>query len=205
MEIIAYFILALFIIRLIIVAVNFITNPVVPPGKRLKDDILISVVIRADNESPKLNFLLELLSKINNDNMEILVGMYNPVQFNIDNLKKRAAADKRLRIIEIKSLKKGWKEHYQVNYKIGNYARGNYILFLDQNIELRGGILEQLVSLMKYQKIKFLTLFPYYDLHKDAEWLTLPILNNICLSSFPFWKIMNSSNFNYVKPDQGFS
>ena len=198
MEIIVYIILALFVVRLIIVAANFITSPIVPRGQRLKEDILISIIIRADTESPKLTFLLELLNKINNDHIEIIIGMYNPVGFKCDNLLKITEKDKKVRLIDITKLKKGWKENSQINYKLCNYARGNYSLFLDPNIEVRGGILEQLIFLMKQNKIQFITLFPYYDLHKKVEWLTLPILNNICLSSFPFWKILNSTNFNYA-------
>ena len=204
MEIFVYFVLSLFIIRLIIVASNFVTKPVIPPGRRLKEDILISILIRADHYSPKLGFLLELLSKITNPKLEIILGMYDPVGFNNENLKIYLEADKRIKIIHIKSLKKDWKEQYQINYILGNYARGNYILFLDQDIELRGGIFEQLIAYMKLHKVNLITLFPYYSLHKDAEWLTLPILNNICLSTFPIWKIMNSSNNHYVLASEYF-
>ena len=155
-------------------------------------------MIRADHYSPKLVFLLELLGKITNPEIEILLGIYDPVGFNNENIKKYIENDKRIRVINIKSLKKNWKEQYQIYYILGSYARGNYLLFLDQDIELRGGVFEQLIAYMKLNKISLVTLFPFYSLHKYEEWITLPILNNICLSSFPIWKILNSSNRHYV-------
>ncbi|MEG1586918.1 MAG: glycosyltransferase [Bacteroidales bacterium] len=184
MDILLFVILGMLALRVVVTIINYSFRPYLPTVRRIKDEPLISLLINGDNESARMRHMLELLSRVHYPNMEILVGIYNPQEKSLSDIQKAALSDKRVRILEIKNLQKGWREDNQISNILGKQAKGSYLLFMDPDVELRGGILEILVSYMRAHKLGLISIFPSYDVRNRAEWLTFPILNQLYLSLY---------------------
>ncbi|MEG1904266.1 MAG: hypothetical protein RR212_07705 [Bacteroidales bacterium] len=184
MDILILILLVLLSLRLVVALINYFFRPYLPTVRRIKEAPLISLLINGDNDKARMRHILELLTKVHYPELEIIVGIYNPQSISLEEIKKVAALDKRVRIFEIKKLQKGWREENQISAILGNEAKGSYLLFMNPDIELRGGILEILVTYMKARRLGLMSVFPSYDVHTRAEWLTFPILNQLYLSLF---------------------
>lgn len=160
----------------------------------MKEDPLISILITADNETSRIIYLLGLLRRIQYPNLEIIIGVYNPHVLSMAAVEQAVKADKRFRIFEIESLNKDWQKETQISYLLGKQAKGNYLLFMDATLELSGGILEILISYMKSKRLGLLSVIPAYDMHTRAEWMSLPIFNQMYLTIFPLWMVLRSKS-----------
>lgn len=192
MDILVLILLVLLSIRLVVSLINYFFRPYLPTVRRIKDAPLVSLLIVGDNDNGRMRHILELLAHVNYPELEIIVGIYNPQGISLQEIRKAAALDKRVRLFEIKKLQKGWREENQISNILGQQARGCYLLFMDPNIELRGGILEILITYMKMRRLGLMSVFPSYDIHTRAEWLTFPILNQLYLSLY-LLRRMNAS------------
>lgn len=184
MDILVYILLGLLTLRLCVSLTNFSFRPYLPTVRRLKEGPTLSLLINGDNDQVKMRHVLELLTKVHYSDLEIILGIYNPQGVSLEAIRKVAAEDKRVRIVEIPKLQKGWRQENQMSSILGQAAHGNYLLFMDPDIELRGGILEILVSYMKAHKLGLMSVFPSYDVHTRAEWSTFPLLNQLYLSLY---------------------
>lgn len=184
MDILVYIFLGLLTLRLFVSLTNLSFRPYLPTVRRLKDVPTLSLLINGDNDEVKMWHILELLKRVHYPHLEIILGIYNPQGVSLDAIRKVASEDKRVRIIDIPKLQRGWSQELQMSSILGGAAHGNYLLFMDPDIELRGGILEILVSYMQKHKLGLMSIFPSYDVHTRAEWSTFPILNQLYLSLF---------------------
>lgn len=184
MDILALIFLGLLTLRLVVTLINYSFKPYLPTVRRIKEGPLISLLINGDYDHARMRHVLEVLSRVHYPNMEIVVGIYNPFAQSLSDIYQVAVMDKRVRILEVKSLQKGWREDNQMSNILGKEAKGNYLLFMDPDVELRGGILEILVGYMKENRLGLMSIFPSYDVHTRAEWLTFPILNQLYLSLY---------------------
>ena len=181
-------------VRLAITLYNYFSRSYLPIVRRLDNPPFVSLLIIGDNDTPRMLYLIDLLKRIPYMNMEILVGVYNPIQKSLAKIRESLLFDKRFHLIEIESVKKDWRHENFINYTLGNKAKGNYLLFMDPDLELQNGILEILISYMRQQRLGLISVAPTHDLHTRAEWATLPIMNQLYLTIYPLGLVKKLSS-----------
>lgn len=186
---VVYLILGLLLIRLMIAALNFFFHPTLPPVNRIKEDPVVSILIIADNESPRIGHLLSQLEGLVYPKLEILIGTYKTCAQTMNTICKYTDRDTRFCQCEVPELKSGWNPYYRVNYLLGRRAKGKYLLFMNPDIELRPGIIETLIGYMVKNKLGMLSVFPHNEIHTFAEWLVFPLVANLYLTLYPLWTV----------------
>ena len=114
-----------------------------------KQKYLFSIICATIGKANKLNNLCNSLNKQTYKKFELIICDQNKENFN----KKFKQIYKNLRIIFIKS-KKGLSNARNDGI---NRAKGNYLLFLDDDINLRSNFLKNLNKLFNYYKVPILS------------------------------------------------
>ena len=148
MSIVSYIIIFLFLIRLSITIRNAFSHPFIPSITRIKETPSLSILIRCDNDIRRISYVLDLMHKITYSNLEVIIGLYRSTDEITSLIINHASIDTRFKIVYIESCRKNWICDNWINYQLGRYAKGNYLLFLDPDVDLRSGILETLIAYM---------------------------------------------------------
>lgn len=185
--ILIYVILFVLVLRMFIAFSNLFFRPKLPPVNRLKSYPLVSILVRADNEVLRVNHLLNQLKGLEYPNLEVIVGTYKSSDETVKTICHYLERDDRFGRCEIPEMKKGWSAYNRINYLMGRKARGNYLLFIDGDIELRKGVLETLISYIIKKKLGLLAVLPVLEVHTKAERWMFSLLNRLYFSLLPLW------------------
>ncbi|WP_165021973.1 glycosyltransferase [Dysgonomonas sp. ZJ279] len=190
---IGYAILFLGFIRLLVSAVNLLTNVYLPQGVRLENHPKVSILIPTRNEEANIGKLLADIENLSYTNYEVIV--YNDCSTdNTVNIVKQAMHNNpNIILIEGGELEKGWLGKNFACQNLSLKATGEYFLFLDADVRVKHQLIEQSVYLMKKQKLKLLSIFPKQIISSKETLLAIPLMNWILLSLLPLILIRWSS------------
>ncbi len=187
MKILLICITILLLLRLLVALYNSFFCPVFPHSGRLKDDPLISVLVRADNSAMRVGYILDILSFLSYPKLEIIIGIYRPDAATMQVINAKTSKDSRFRLLNIETLHKEWLASNEINYQLGLAAKGRYLVFMDPDVELRMGTLESLVSYMRNKRLGMISVLPFFRLHNIAERATWPWVDLLFLTLAPIW------------------
>lgn len=184
--IIFYSILIVLVLTGIIVVYNFFTAPVLKvfPQKKSENE-LISVLIPARNEETNIEKCLTSVIKQSYQNIEIIVlddGSSDNTYLNVSEIAKK---DKRIRIVKGNPLPEDYTGKNWACYQLSLLASGNYLLFIDADVELETESLLAAFSEMNKFKVDLLSVFPTQKLYSLGEWLMVPLMNWLLLTFLP--------------------
>ncbi len=187
----AYFILAFSILQLIIAIVNLIFKENVNSLSSINDTV--SILIPARNEEKRLPNLLKNLSNISYTNIEILVFNDQSTDGTEGIVMEFMRSDNRIKLINSDGLPPGWVGKNYACYSLAKNANGDYLLFLDADVNVSVNIIGRAVSYLRKYNLSLLSMFPKQIMVTIGEKVTVPIMNYILLSLLPLILVRKSS------------
>jgi glycosyltransferase involved in cell wall biosynthesis len=180
----AYLIILFSFIQLINVLLNFFFRQKIVNSKS-DSDINLSVLIPARNEEKNIGEILQNLIALKIENSEILV--YNDESSDDTEIivSEYAVKNSYVKLINGKELPKGWKgKNYACNI-LAEKASGEFYLFVDADVRLSDGIIEDSLAYMKSRNLGLLSFFPVQIQKSFGEKISVPIMNYILLTLLP--------------------
>ena len=181
----AYISLFLLFARLIVVFVNALTPTVLPAAKNFTKNPLVSVLIPARNEEHTIGRVIESLLNQDYYNTEIIVFDDMSGDDTVNIVRRYADIDNRVRYISGRELPEGWLGKNHACHQLANHASGEYLLFLDADVDTAPSLITDALALMQKHGLHLLSLFPNQKMQSWGELLTVPIMNWILLSLLP--------------------
>jgi len=189
---VAYFILAFSILQLIVAIVNLLYYKKINPTKLSDFNGLISVLIPARNEEKNIANLLRDLQKQKYQNIEIIVFNDLSTDNTEEIVRQIAKDDSRIRIINSEGLPKSWLGKNFACHCLSKYTKGEYLLFLDADVRVKGSIILQTITLVEKHSLGLLSIFPKQKMQSLGEYVTVPNMNYILLSLLPLVFVLKS-------------
>ncbi|MFC7783439.1 glycosyltransferase [Rossellomorea sp. GCM10028870] len=137
---------------------------------RTSNGPLLSVIVPARNEEETITD--SILSQLQQDYQQIQWILVNDrsTDGTTERLEELAEMDRRISVVHIDSLEKGWLGKNQALYKGYQVSEGELILFTDADVIFNDpSILTKAVSLLRTQKLDHLTLAPH--IKSQSFWL----------------------------------
>ena len=180
----AIFVLSFTAIRLLVAFANLAGRQWLKESNS-ENQPLVSVLIPARNEEKNIGKILNDLVNHDYENLEIIV--YDDISE--DNtpeiVKKFAAQNPNIFLLEGKSLPQGWLGKNHACHNLATRARGKYLLFLDADVEIKNGLIKSAITHIQKHNLSLLSIFPVQNMNSFAERLTVPIMNWILVSLLP--------------------
>ncbi len=145
----------------------------------------ISILIPARNEEENIGFLLNDLSKIESENIEIIVCDDQSTDNTYNIVNQYIESNNKIKIIQSKKLPKGWLGKNYACYQLSQAATGNYLLFVDADVRLQGNIVQDTVAYLEKHQLGLLSIFPVQIQKTFGEKISVPIMNYILLTLLP--------------------
>ena len=188
----AYFILAFSVVQFIVAVVNVLY--IQQPKPCISDyNGLVSILIPARNEENNIANLLHDLQNQEYQNIEIIVFNDLSTDRTEEIVNKFAQDDKSIKLINSKGLPIGWLGKNFACHSMAKYAKGGYLLFLDADVRINGGIIGNTIAMAEKHQLGLLSIFPKQKMLSLGEHLTVPNMNYILLSLLPLVLVRKST------------
>jgi hypothetical protein len=103
-----------------------------------------------------------------------------------------AKEDNRIRLINSEGLPNSWLGKNYACDRLSKYAQGDYLLFLDADVRVKGGIILNSIVMAEKLKLGLLSIFPKQKMESIGEHLTVPNMNYILLTLLPLVLVFKS-------------
>ena len=153
---------------------------------------LVSVLIPARNEESNIANLLSDLQTQDYHNIEIIVFNDLSTDRTEEIVTQIAKTDRRIRLANSKGLPQGWLGKNYACHSLSNIAKGEYLLFLDADVRVKGGIITNSIAFAEKHKTGLLSIFPKQKMISAGEYLTVPVMNYILLTLLPLVLVFKS-------------
>ncbi|MBP6977170.1 MAG: glycosyltransferase [Bacteroidales bacterium] len=179
------------LLRLVVVLSNLL-------GKQwLKDlsmDVFpsVSILIPARNEENAIGKLLHSISEQDYPVDEVIVYDDDSVDATSDIVRDHMQQDTRFRLIRGESLPEGWLGKNHACHQLARNSRGDYLLFLDADVEIGPGLIKNSLAYLTRKNLKLFSIFPQQIMLTWGERITVPVMNYILLTLLPLSLIKNS-------------
>lgn len=180
-----YFIFFFAALRLGIALINVLSRIHLPQKYILQEEPLISILIPARNEESKIGNLLSDIQELKYSNWEVWVYDDMSTDSTAQIVNEFTLTDSRIHLVKGGELPQSWLGKNHACYQLTNYSKGNYLLFIDADVRVKGDLLEKSISLMQKHKLGLLSIFPKQILDHFGAWVSVPFMNWILLSLLP--------------------
>ena len=176
-----------------LILINFIINNIVYrnvsnfilPLKMKKNGPLVSVLIPARDEEKKIGRCLRSLSKQDYNNLEILVLDDNSSDGTGRIIEKFSKKDTRIRLIQGRSLDRGWKGKSYACHQLSREAAGEYYVFTDADtLHFPNSVSSALGALIS-KRLDVLSVFPKQIMVSVHERMVVIFINIAVLALMP--------------------
>ena len=169
-----------FLVALInLITRNWLTDTMTESSK------LVSVLIPARNEENNISNILNDLLKQYYKDIEVIVCNDQSEDNTESIVKEFAARDGRIKLINSAGPAEGWTGKNYACYLLSKQAKGEYLLFLDADVRLRGQIITNAVVSVDKNGLGLISIFPMQIIKSFGERITVPNMNYILLSLLP--------------------
>jgi chlorobactene glucosyltransferase len=180
--------LILFFLMLNFIINNFLfkdTSVHVLPENFLKKKSLVSVLIPARNEYGNIKRCINSLLRQDYPNLEILVLDDNSTDGTTEIVSELSKKDKRIKLYHGKPLPEGWLGKSFACYQLSEYARGDYLVFVDADtLHFPNSISSSIACLLKY-RVDALSVFAKQITVSIHERMTVPFASFMILGFLP--------------------
>lgn len=183
MEYIAYIVIAFTAIQLVVAFVNFVFKQNMDISNTKGS--MVSVLIPARNEEQNILKLLRNLSAQDYHNYEVLVFDDESTDRTAEIVAKFIKKDKKVRLIASKGLPNGWLGKNNACHCLAMEAKGDYLLFLDADVQIKHNIIGKTVSFAQKNGLSLISVFPKQIMKSWGEYATVPVMNYILLTLLP--------------------
>jgi chlorobactene glucosyltransferase len=146
----------------------------------------LSVLIPARDESENIERCIRSLLAQDYPDFEVIVLDDHSTDQTWPILKRLAAADERLKIIQGQPLPAGWMGKHWACHQLGQMATGELLLFTDADVWFHPQTLTDAVSALQAEQTDLLAAIPREIAGSWAERLTVAILNFAMLLVYPY-------------------
>ena len=181
---------------------SFSLKKLIIPRTRLKNKVLISVLIPARNEEDKIGSCLKSLICQTYVNLEIIVLNDNSSDGTAQIVHQFAKNDSRVSLINGEELPLGWGGKNWACHQLCIAASGEYILFLDADTIFEKNTIESALQESIDNDVDLLTLIPKRSTATILETAMFPFMNWAIFSWLPM-KIAHSLNNSYLSATFG--
>lgn len=188
---IAWMVFGFLALRLLVAMVNLLSFPYLKKPD-IHDFPKISVLIPARNEEKNIGSLLEMLIKQGYNNIEIIVCNDNSEDSTEEILKQYVKTDQRITYFNAPDLPTGWLGKNHSCHLLAQQAKSPYLLFIDADIQLKNNAIKAAISYLTKHRLALLSIFPRQIMHSSAEYVTVPVMNEILLSLLPLFLVKDS-------------
>ncbi len=188
---IAWFTLGLAVINFLISLVNLLSRSYLP-RESLDQRPLVSILIPARNEEKNIGNILSDLEGLSYDHLEIIVFDDDSTDDTKQIVQAFQQKDSRIRLLSGTGLPEGFTGKNHACHQLSLGAGGDYYLFLDADVRIKGALLEQALLLMKQEDLALLSIFPVQVMQTFGEKISVPLMNWILLSLLPLLLIRKS-------------
>lgn len=189
-----YFLLILLIIRLVIAIVNFLSFPYLPKMTSLDTVPSVSILIPARNEEENIGTLLEQLSILEYNALEIIVYNDHSDDKTESIIEHWATLVPTIKIINGEQPPDGWLGKNHACHKLGQTATGDILLFLDADVNVKKDFLKRSINHFQKYDLHLLSIFPKQIVKSLGEKISVPLMNWILLSLLPLSLVRKSKN-----------
>jgi len=191
MTFLAYIIIGFTVIQLLIVVVNLIFNQLIM-NSNIHFNGCVSVLIPARDEEKNIANLLNDLQNQEYQNIEIIVFNDQSTDKTAEIVNTKSKTDKRIKLINSNVLPDGWLGKNYACHSLSQYAKGEYLLFLDADVRIKKDIITKTVQFSKNHNLGLLSIFPKQIMFTLGEQITVPNMNFILLSLLPLILVRKS-------------
>lgn len=162
---------------------NHLTVIRMEKAKPLKSQCRVSVLIPLRNESARVSKLLESVSLIISESVEVI--LLNDESSDDTWAKLENHSNEKIRLIQGKPLPPGWVGKPWACAQLSNEATGDVLLFCDADVWMSEKAIERTVSLMEEHQADALTALPYQELPTPLEKAIVPFVMHL-----PIWGLL---------------
>jgi len=189
-----YFLLCFLSIRLIVSFVNYLSFAYLPKDDPLTKEPLVSILIPARNEEENIGNLLEQLSRLEYDKLEIIVYNDHSSDRTESIIKDWATHMPILKIINGQNPPVGWLGKNHACHQLSQAARGTVLLFLDADVRVKKDLIKRGVGHFQKHELHLLSIFPKQIMKSFGEKISVPLMNWILLNLLPLSLVRKSRN-----------
>jgi len=161
------------------------TSVCVLPENFLKKKSLVSVLIPARNEYGNIKRCINSLLRQDYPNLEILVLDDNSTDGTTEIVSELSKKDKRIKLYHGKPLPEGWLGKSFACYQLSEYARGDYLVFVDADtLHFPNSISSSIACLLKY-RVDALSVFAKQITVSIHERMAVPFASFMILGFLP--------------------
>jgi glycosyltransferase involved in cell wall biosynthesis len=153
---------------------------------------LVSVLIPARNEGGNIRNLLEDLRQLPYEELEILVYDDESSDNTREVVREFITRDPRIVLLEGTDLPPGWTGKNHACHQLAAVAKGDYYLFMDADVRIRGNLISHAVARMIKDDLALISIFPVQQMNTPGARISVPLMNWILLSLLPLPLIRRS-------------
>lgn len=176
---------------------NFFTSPqLIASSNTSNNPKFVSVLIPARNEENKISDLIASTLKQTFNYKEIII-----LDDNSDDKTFSVASSfqaDNLRIYKGEGLPVGWLGKNWACHQLAEKAKGDYLLFLDADVELNSYAIESAINELEQNNLSLVSIFPTQRIKTLGESLIVPLMNWLLLAFLPLKLVHSSSTSAFV-------
>ena len=174
--------LALFIVWTII---NLTFLPKLNGKHPLVKQPLISVLVPMRNEANNVKNCIHMLKNLSYKNLEIIIYEDQSTDQTFTLLQQAIGQDTRFKIIPGVPLKKGWIGKVHACDQLRQYAKGDYLCFVDADVTLHPDVLSYSLERAIHDQASLITGFPKFSYTNWLDRLVIPMMHFIVYFHLP--------------------
>lgn len=190
MEVLAYIIFGFTAIQFVVALANLLFLQRLPAASGC--DALVSILVPARNEENNVPQLIEEVLSQSHQNFELIIFNDQSTDDTAKIVESYCSQDSRIQLINSEELPSGWTGKNFACHTLANNAKGEYLLFLDADVQISGDIIGRTLSAMQKHKLALLSIFPVQKMVSTGERLVVPNMNYILLSLLPLILVRKS-------------
>ena len=179
-----YVVFFFLILRFTVTLFNFISNPKLTSSPKKFND-LVSILIPARNEEENILKLLQSIHRQDYQNIEVIVLDDDSEDHTYQMVDDFCTDHPKFRIIKGKSLPKGWLGKNFACHQLSQQAKGDWLLFLDADEEVKDHLINNTLYRMYMGKLSLLSLFTNQTTISLGEKTVVPLMHFLLLNLLP--------------------
>ncbi len=187
-----YIIFFFLILRFTVTLFNFISNPKLTRSP-VNYTNLVSILIPARNEEENILTLLKSIKNQDYKNIEVIVLDDQSDDQTFEVCTQFCKEEANFNVIKGENLPKGWLGKNYACYQLAAKAKGEFLLFLDADEEVKDGLINSALYRMQIGKLSLLSLFTNQITATIAEKSVVPLMHFLLLNLLPLRLVKLSS------------
>jgi glycosyltransferase involved in cell wall biosynthesis len=191
MTIIAYVIFFFTLIQMVVAFINLVTETSLPEPEETSS-AFISVLIPVRNEENNIGNILNDLLDQEYKEIEIILFDDQSEDDSASIINEFVLKDNRIKLVRSDSLPDGWLGKNHACHSLAEYAKGEYLLFLDADVRISGNPVGKALSFARKYDLSLISVFPKQNIISAGEKISVPNMNYILVSLLPLILVRKS-------------